>query len=184
MVDRPGASPSPLPPRFDVIRELGSGGMGIVYEAFDRELSRRVAAKVFHDRSLDTADRIKREFRVAAAVKHPGLVRLGELFEHDDSLCFSMELIEGPGIAAWVGAPPARCVSGRRTWGFGLCAGCGKKVCRGLTQPNQRAKPFPPHRALHLQVIHGKQFLKTKGLASWRTFSSPRRLKTEIRPSA
>ena len=97
-----------LPARFELLRELGSGGMGIVYEAFDHELSRRVAAKVFHDRGLDTADRIKREFRVAASVRHPGLVRLGELFEHDDSLCFTMELVEGQGVAGWIGPTPQR----------------------------------------------------------------------------
>jgi hypothetical protein len=95
--------PAPdLPPRFEDARELGSGGMGIVYRAVDRELGRPVAVKVFHDRTPLTFDRIKREFRLAAAVRHPNLVRLGELFEHSGSLCFSMELIEGVDLASWV----------------------------------------------------------------------------------
>ena len=84
-----------LPPRFELIREVGAGGTGVVYEAHDQVLGRAVAVKVFHDRSPETFDRIKQEFRVAAAVRHPNLVRLGELFEHDGSLCFSMELVDG-----------------------------------------------------------------------------------------
>ncbi len=91
-----------LPPRFELIREVGAGGTGVVYEAHDQVLGRAVAVKVFHDRSPETFDRIKQEFRVAAAVRHPNLVRLGELFEHDGSLCFSMELVDGVGVAAWV----------------------------------------------------------------------------------
>ncbi|MEZ4403346.1 MAG: serine/threonine-protein kinase [Kofleriaceae bacterium] len=91
-----------LPTRFALIRELGEGGMGTVYEAEDRAINRRVAVKVFHDRAPATIDRIKREFRIAAAVRHPSLVRLGELFEHAGSLCFSMALVEGEDLAAWV----------------------------------------------------------------------------------
>jgi predicted Ser/Thr protein kinase len=93
-----------LPPRFELIREVGAGGMGVVYEAHDQVLGRTVAVKVFHDRSPETIDRVKQEFRVAAAVRHPNLVRLGELFEHDGSLCFSMELVHGVGLSTWVRA--------------------------------------------------------------------------------
>ncbi len=97
-------APQVLPERFELIREVGAGGMGVVYEAHDQVLGRTVAVKVFHDRSPETIDRVKQEFRVAAAVRHPNLVRLGELFEHDGSLCFSMELVHGVGLSTWVRA--------------------------------------------------------------------------------
>lgn len=96
--------PPVLPQRFELIREVGAGAMGVVYEAHDHVLGRTVAVKAFHERSAEAIDRIKQEFRVAAAVRHPNLVRLGELFEHDGSLCFSMELIDGVDLAAWVAA--------------------------------------------------------------------------------
>ncbi|MBK9036629.1 MAG: serine/threonine-protein kinase PknK [Myxococcales bacterium] len=93
-----------LPDRFELVRELGSGGMGLVFEAFDQAFGRTVAVKLFHERSPATIDRIKHEFRVAAAIKHTSLVRLGELFEHAGSLCFSMEYIDGVDLSSWIGA--------------------------------------------------------------------------------
>ena len=91
-----------LPARFELVQELGAGATGVVYEARDSEFGKTVAVKVFHDRAPTVLDRIKREFRLAAAVRHPGLVRLGELFEHDGSLCFSMEYVAGVDLPTWV----------------------------------------------------------------------------------
>lgn len=81
----------PVPERFAVVRELGAGGMGTVYEALDRDLDLHVALKILHEGDGDAIEKLKHEFRVAADVRHENLVRLGELFEHDHRWCFSME---------------------------------------------------------------------------------------------
>lgn len=72
-----------VPTRFAVVRELGAGGMGKVYEAHDRELDLHVALKILHEGDGDAIEKLKHEFRVAADVRHENLVRLGELFEHE-----------------------------------------------------------------------------------------------------
>jgi eukaryotic-like serine/threonine-protein kinase len=80
--------------RFEVRRLLGKGGMGVVYEAWDRERECTVALKTLRDSEPHLIARLKREFRALADVQHPHLVRLGELFSVDGSWFFTMELLD------------------------------------------------------------------------------------------
>jgi serine/threonine protein kinase len=84
-----------LPKRFRFIRELGKGGMGVVYEAIDEERGARVAVKTVRDLTAESLARFKREFRALADVHHPNVITLGELFSEESDWFFSMELIEG-----------------------------------------------------------------------------------------
>src|SRR6478752_3431212 len=88
--------------RFEILRVLGEGGMGVVYEAIDRETRRKVALKTL--RSLDAAAvlRFKNEFRSLQDIEHPNLVALGELFEEDGQLFFTMELIQGTPFVEYI----------------------------------------------------------------------------------
>lgn len=81
--------------RFTVIRQVGAGGMGTVYEAFDRERNTRVALKLLRHVGPDAVLRFKREFRALQNLHHPNLVRLGELVAEGERWCFTMELLEG-----------------------------------------------------------------------------------------
>src|SRR5262245_29919442 len=81
--------------RFQLLRRLGQGGMGVVHEAFDRERNVRVALKTIRQLTPDTLLRFKHEFRVLQDLQHPNLVRLDELFEYGGTWFFTMELIEG-----------------------------------------------------------------------------------------
>ncbi|MEP7122990.1 MAG: AAA family ATPase [Byssovorax sp.] len=81
--------------RFEVIRILGEGGMGTVYEALDRERGATVALKTLRDVHPDARFRFKHEFRSLQDIHHPNLVSLGELVEESGQLFFTMELIEG-----------------------------------------------------------------------------------------
>ncbi|MCG8420437.1 MAG: protein kinase [Proteobacteria bacterium] len=81
--------------RFQILAEIGRGGMGTVYKAIDREAESTVALKVLNSYSPEALLRFKREFRALAGIEHPNLVMLGELGEVDGSWFFTMELIDG-----------------------------------------------------------------------------------------
>ncbi|MBZ0237476.1 MAG: serine/threonine protein kinase, partial [Deltaproteobacteria bacterium] len=87
--------------RFELRRRLGAGGMGIVYEAFDRERNALVALKTIHARDAASLLRFKHEFRALAHIAHPHLVALHELFAGDDGWYFTMELLDGVALDAY-----------------------------------------------------------------------------------
>ena len=97
--DLPGATPQDRPQiataRFKIIRRVGSGGMGVVYEAWDKELDIRTALKMLTGFDPDALYRFKNEFRSLADVSHPNLVALYELFSEQGQWFFSMEYVDG-----------------------------------------------------------------------------------------
>ena len=91
-----------LADRFQVVRTLGSGGMGLVYEAIDTRTGGRVALKTLQQLSPRGIARFKNEFRALADVVHDNLVGLYELFADDSELFFTMELVGGVDFMSWV----------------------------------------------------------------------------------
>ncbi|MFT3924131.1 MAG: protein kinase [Myxococcales bacterium] len=88
--------------RFELREKLGEGGMGAVYEAQDLDGGARLALKTFRRFSGDELYKLKREFRAVADVQHPNLVRLGELHRDGDRWFFTMELVRGKPLLAYV----------------------------------------------------------------------------------
>ncbi len=86
-------------------RVIGSGGMGVVYEAFDRALDRRVAIKVMREdlrRDPKAKERFLAEARTVANLHHPGIVDIHAIIEDDSGLYLVFEHIEGKTIAELV----------------------------------------------------------------------------------
>lgn len=91
--------------RFEVVRRLGTGAFGTVYEAFDRDEKTSVALKLLNRKSARDIQRFKREFRELADIRHPNLVSLFELHQHEQNWFFTMELVRGVSFLDWVWEP-------------------------------------------------------------------------------
>lgn len=95
--------PPPVIPGYEIVRELGRGGMGVVYEAYETALQRRVAIKCLHgDERISSAQRIRfrNEPRAAARLDHPNIVRIHASGETESVQWFAMELVRGHDLRA------------------------------------------------------------------------------------
>jgi tRNA A-37 threonylcarbamoyl transferase component Bud32/tetratricopeptide (TPR) repeat protein len=115
----PRATPSQLGD-FRIVRELGRGGMGVVYEAVQESLGRKVALKVIHQVQLDARrlERFHREAQAIARLHHTNIVPIFAVGEHDGLPYYAMQYIRGRGLDAVVdewrrGKTP---VDGERRW--------------------------------------------------------------------
>jgi tRNA A-37 threonylcarbamoyl transferase component Bud32 len=100
-----------VPARYRIVRQLGAGAMGVVWEAEDRMLKRRVALKwVRPDRAADGERRARllREARALAQLRHPNVVAVHDVGELGTELYLALELVDGATARAWRAGPGAR----------------------------------------------------------------------------
>ncbi|MEQ8766678.1 MAG: protein kinase [Planctomycetota bacterium] len=103
-VDRAGLWPGGPPSRLgelEIRGEIGRGGMGIVFEAYQPSLDRRVALKLIAPwlpRDAGTLERLQREAVAVARLQHPSIVPVYEAGEADGHRYLAMELVEGVGL--------------------------------------------------------------------------------------
>src|SRR5262245_4249580 len=96
----PGPPPLPSVPGYALLRELGRGGMGVVFLAQQLRLNRPVALKMPHaGLSAEEWRRFRTEAEAAARLSHPNIVQVHETGEHEGRPFLVMELIEGGSLA-------------------------------------------------------------------------------------
>ncbi len=88
--------------RFQLVRRLGAGAFGTVYEAEDVDHEQRIAIKQLHVLDGDALYRFKQEFRSAADIAHPNVVALKELFSADGHWYMTMDFIDGVDFRTWL----------------------------------------------------------------------------------
>ncbi len=98
-------SPKSLPtvPGYEILKELGRGGMGVVYLARQAALKRLVALKMIRGAGEASADQLERfhtEAEAVARLQHPNIVQIFEVGEYERNPYFALEFVDGPSMAA------------------------------------------------------------------------------------
>ena len=123
--------------RYTILRELGHGAMGIVYEAEDPNIGRRVALKVVRTDQIganrdDVMRRFKNEARAAGNLNHPNIITIHDAGEHEGLLFIAMEFVQGINLAELIAKqgrmPAAKVVDVMRQ----VCAGLDFAHTRGI----------------------------------------------------
>ncbi len=102
--------------RYVVVEELGAGGMGVVYSAYDPELDRRIALKLLSPRGGGDGDskasrsraRLIREAQALAKLSHNNVVTVHDVGEHEGRVFLAMEYLDGITLRAWIANGPHR----------------------------------------------------------------------------
>jgi tetratricopeptide (TPR) repeat protein/predicted Ser/Thr protein kinase len=93
--------------RYVVLEELGAGGMGMVFAAYDPELNRKVALKLLRARSRErkrksTSNRLLQEAQALAKLAHPNVITVYDVGTYGEQVFVAMELVEGDTLRGWM----------------------------------------------------------------------------------
>jgi eukaryotic-like serine/threonine-protein kinase len=125
--------------RYRELRRIGAGGMGIVYEAYDPSLDRRVALKVLRKTLPSGPADVLREARALAQVSHPNIVAVLDVGTDGDEAFIAMELVHGRTLAEWIAharPPPLRIVEVLADVGRGLAAAHARGIVHRDLKPS------------------------------------------------
>ena len=140
--------------QYAIESRLGSGGMGVVYRAFDTRLQRPVAIKVFADLATDekAARRLLHEARSASALNHPSVCTIHEVGEADGLPYLVMEFIEGKSLAEVIppGGLPAETVA---KYGSQIAGALAHAHSRGVVHRDLKCLNVMVSPGGHLKVL-------------------------------
>ena len=123
--------------RYNILRELGHGAMGVVYEAEDPNIGRHVALKVVKTDQIganreEVLRRFKNEARAAGNLNHPNIITIHDAGEHEGMLFIAMEFVQGTNLAELIAKegrlPAAKVIDITRQ----VCAGLDFAHTRGI----------------------------------------------------
>ena len=118
--------------RYQIIEDLGRGGMGRVYKVFDTEVQEKMALKLLHpDIAADerTIERFRNELKLARAISHRNVCRMFDLGREEGTYYITMEYVSGEDLKSLIhriGALP-----------IGKAVSIGKQVCEGLSEAHR-----------------------------------------------
>ncbi|HEY6158670.1 MAG TPA: protein kinase [Gemmatimonadales bacterium] len=155
--------------RYEVKELLGTGGMGVVYRAFDRELQEPVAIKTLRPEALAgdgvALERFKQEIRLARKITHRNVVRTYDLGEIGGTYYLTMEYVEG--------TPLKQLIAARGPLPVAVTLTIGKQLCRALEVAHEQGVI---HRDIKPQniVVEPNGFLKVMDFGIARLANRPR----------
>jgi len=118
--------------RYQIIEELGKGGMGEVYKAFDREVNVRVALKLVKPEiaaEKNTIERFRNELKVARGISHKNICRLYDLGREAETYFITMEYVSGEDLRSFIRRA--------RRLDVGTAISITKQVCEGLSEAHR-----------------------------------------------
>jgi len=167
--------------RFQILRELGRGGMGVVYAARDDASGEDVALKVLRETNGQQLMLLKNEFRALADLHHRNLVALRELHSDDGDVFLTMELLDGDDLVRTVRGASTE----GRAWVNGATRTLGLAPDDTLPVPGAAPEGPPPPEAVALppaQIAPLREYMAqvAEGLAA---LHAARRLHRDVKPS-
>src|SRR5262245_59813553 len=109
--------------RYSIVEVIGHGGMGALYLAWDPKLERQIAIKVLKEDVDELRERFAREAKSAARLRHPHIVTIFELGEHEGQPYIAMEYIRGRTLAQIIRAGEHMPLGRTLEWMTALCDG-------------------------------------------------------------
>jgi serine/threonine protein kinase/tetratricopeptide (TPR) repeat protein len=155
--------------RYQIIEELGRGGMGRVYKVIDQEIHAKVALKLIRPEiAFDqaTIDRFRQELTTARAISHKNICRMYDLGRHGTTYFLTMEYVAGEDLKSMIA------MTGQL--GVGTAISIAKQVCDGLAEAHRLGVIHRDLKPQNIQIDKGGQAkimdfgiarsVKTKGL--------------------
>jgi serine/threonine protein kinase len=120
--------------KYKVIRKIGEGGMGVVYEAEHIHIQKKVALKILREdytRKQDVVERFKQEARSASIIGHPNIIDVTDFgYTHNGRVFFVMEYLDGEDLAT--------ILENERTISFRRAVKIARQVCNALTAAHDK----------------------------------------------
>ena len=119
--------------RYQIIEELGKGGMGKVYKALDTKIKEKIALKLIKPEIASdkkTIERFTEELRLARKISHPNVGRMYELMEVDGTHFITMEYIPGQDLKGLIRQSTQL--------GIGTAINIARQICQGLSEAHRR----------------------------------------------
>ena len=150
---------------YRILEKIGGGGMGVVYEAEDLNLGRRVAVKFVASQASDRTmlERFRREARAASGLNHPNICTIYDFGEHNGELFLVMELLQGETLSSRISAKPMPAPE---------TIAVTSQICDALAAAHQNG-------IIHRDIKPGNIFITTGGQAKLLDFGLAKVLEQE-----
>jgi serine/threonine protein kinase len=147
---------SALEGRYQVLQELGRGGMGIVFQAHDKQLNDQVAIKILSpllSNDADALDRMKREVAAARRITHPNVIRIHDIAEAKGLHYVSMEYFHGISLKEYIKRSGSLSLMQAYNVASQICDGLEEAHKQGVIHRDLKSQNIIINPAGHLKII-------------------------------